>query len=104
MQDPLGLLRALANRLSARGRILIETAGVPDDVGSTEAAILVSHPGDMYARDDYVFWQFSSGALRNLAAHIGGYMYRTHATPIVDGHPRIVGFLDAPDRVPNPTD
>ena len=97
VQDPLGLLQVLAERLSPGGQLLIETAGILDDAGSVEGTIHVPRPGQVNARDDYFYWQFSSGSLRHLAEFIGGCTFETHATPVVAGQPRIIGYVDAPE-------
>ena len=94
--DPFGLIRALASRLRKGGRMLVETYGIFDDAGAAEGAIHVPHPGDVYARDFYVYWQFSSGALTNLAEFIEGHTFTLHDTSVIDGHPRIIGTINAP--------
>ena len=98
VEDPFGLLKVLAGRLSQHGRLLIETAGIPDDAGAAEGAIHVPHPGQVNARDDYFFWRFSSGSLRHLAEFIDGCTFETHSTPVIAGQPRIIGYIDAPAR------
>ena len=50
-------------------------------------------PGAVYPHDRFVYWQFSSSALANLAALTDGSRFSLHATPIVDGHPRIIGTM-----------
>lgn len=96
IEDPLGLLRVLAERLSPGGRLLIETAGIFDDAGASDGAIHVPHPGQVNARDDYFYWRFSSGALRHLAEFIEGCRFEPHSTPVIAGQPRIIGHIDAP--------
>ena len=98
VEDPFGLLKALAGRLTDQGQMLIETHGVPGDAGAAEGAMLVPHPGYIYARDNFVFWQFSSGALTHLSEFIEGCTFEKHSTPVIDGHPRIIGFVNAPNR------
>ena len=95
VEDPLGLLRELASVLSEDGQILIETYGIVDDAGGDEA-LHVPNPGAVYRNDRFVYWQFSSGAIANLAASIDGLSFDVHATPLVDGHPRIIGTISAP--------
>jgi tRNA (mo5U34)-methyltransferase len=97
VQDPFGLLKVLAGRLSPGGRLLIETAGILDDAGAAEGAIHVPHPGQVNARDDYFFWRFSSGSLRHLSEFIEGCTFETHSTPVIAGQPRIIGYVDAPE-------
>jgi hypothetical protein len=60
-------------------------------------AIQVPQPEEVYARDHFVYWKFSSGALRNLAEFIDGHTFELHSTPVVDGHPRIIGTITAAD-------
>jgi tRNA (mo5U34)-methyltransferase len=93
VENPLGLLRVLAGRLAEGGRILLETYGVIGDSGSKEGAIRVPAPGAVYAHDRFVHWQFTTGALTNLAASIDGLHFQPHATPLIDGHPRIIGTI-----------
>jgi tRNA (mo5U34)-methyltransferase len=93
VEDPVGLLRVLASRLAEGGRILIETYGVLDDDSSEDGAMPAPAPGAVYPHDRFVYWQFSSSALANLAALTDGSRFKLHATPIVDGHPRIVGTM-----------
>ena len=93
VENPLGLLRILASHLSDSGRLLIETYGIADDPGRNNGEIQVPGPGDVYARDHFVHWQFSASALASLAAHTERPQFQLHATPIVDGHPRIIGLI-----------
>lgn len=95
VEDPLGLLRVLASRLAEGGRILIETYGVLDNGGSDDGALHAAAPGAVYPHDRFVYWQFSGSALANLAALTDGSSFELHATPIVDGHPRIIGTMSS---------
>jgi hypothetical protein len=90
--DPLGLLRMLRAGLADSGRVLLETYGISgDDDGSPY--IRVHRPGDVYADDEFVYWGFSTEALRRLAELAGFTGFRLHTTPIIDGHPRIIASL-----------
>lgn len=93
VQDPLGLLRVLVSRLAPGGRLLVETHGIEGDAGAAEGAIEVPHPEEVYARDHFVYWKFSSGALRHLAEFFDGHTFELHSTPVVDGHPRVIGTV-----------
>jgi tRNA (mo5U34)-methyltransferase len=93
VENPLGLLRLLARRLSEGGRMLIETYGIPGDAGCECGALYVPEQGDIYAHDYFVYWQFSSGALANLATLTERGSFELQATPLVDGHPRIIGTI-----------
>ena len=90
--DPLGLLRLLRARLADGGRVLLETYGINGDDGSSPC-IRVHRPGDVYADDEFVYWGFGAEALRRLAELAGFTGFQLHATPIIDGHPRIIASL-----------
>ncbi len=98
VENPLGLLRALAGVLSDGGRILIETYGILGDAGGEGGALRVPSPGDVYANDHFVHWQFSSSALANLAAWAGDLRFDAQAMPVVDGHPRVIGAMSSARR------
>ncbi|MGH8301162.1 MAG: class I SAM-dependent methyltransferase [Steroidobacteraceae bacterium] len=91
--DPIRLLRALADVLAPGGEIVIETYGssLPDDA----PAIEVHESGDVYARDDFVYWGFSAEALRRLARLAGLDEVEIVDEPEIDGHPRILALLRA---------
>jgi len=95
VEDPLGLLRVLVSRLAAGGRLLVETHGIEGDAGAAECAIEVPHREEVYARDHFVFWKFSSGALRHLAEFFEGHTFDLYSTPVVDGHPRVIGAISS---------
>jgi tRNA (mo5U34)-methyltransferase len=95
VEDPLALLRVLASRLAEGGRILIETYGVIDNGSSEDGTMRPAAPSAVYPHDRFVYWQFSSSALANLAALTNGSTFELHATPIVDGHPRIIGTMSS---------
>lgn len=93
VENPLGLLRILARRLAPRGRMLIETYGVASEGEDEDGALKVSAPEAIYAHDRFVYWQFSAGALANLVAYTERPSFELHATPLVDGHPRIIAVV-----------
>jgi len=93
VENPLGLLRVLTRRLAEGGRMLIETYGVNGDDGRGDGAVHVPASGDVYPHDRFVYWQFSGGALANLVAFTELSSFELHATPVVDGHPRIMGVV-----------
>jgi tRNA (mo5U34)-methyltransferase len=95
VDNPLGLLSVLRRRLERDGEVLLETYGVRDPVLDADAAIHVCEPGEVYARDDYVYWGFSGASLDRLAHHAGFDGATVLDTPMIDGHPRIVCRLDA---------
>jgi SAM-dependent methyltransferase len=96
VENPLGLLRVLSSVLNEGGQILLETYGIVDDANGEDGALRVPNPGAVYANDHFVYWQFSSSAIANLAALSDGLGFNVHATPLVDGHPRIIGTISAP--------
>jgi tRNA (mo5U34)-methyltransferase len=91
--DPIALLQALAGVLTPGGEIVLETYGsrLATDVPSIE----VHDPGDVYARDNFVYWGFSSEALRRLARIVGLDELEVVDELEIDGHPRIVAVLRA---------
>ncbi len=92
IDNPLGLLRLLTRHLADGGRIAVETYGVVEDEGAADAAIYVSEPGEIYAGDEFVSWQFSSGSLERLAGH-ANHNFEFAAVPIIDDHPRLLGLI-----------
>lgn len=102
VENPLGLLDVLTRRLAAGGRMLIETYGVDGDGGCEDGALYVSAPGDVYPHDRFVYWQFSRGALANLVAFTELSTFEVHGTPVVDGHPRIIGLASKHDAEGGP--
>jgi tRNA (mo5U34)-methyltransferase len=97
VEDPFGLLKVLVGRLAPGGRLHIETAGIADDAGAADGAIHVPHPGSVNVRDNYYFWQFSSGSLQHLAEFIDGCTFTTYSTQLIDGQTRIIGTVNAPE-------
>jgi tRNA (mo5U34)-methyltransferase len=94
VENPLGLLRVLRGRTVSGGRVLVETYGL----GAGERngpAIRVSEPGEVYSRDDFVYWGFGETGLDRLARIAGFSGVESLATVEVDRHPRIIGRLVA---------
>ena len=91
--DPIGLLRTLADVLAPGGEILLETYGshLPCDA----PAIEVHERGDVYARDEFVYWGFSAASLRRLARIVGLDEVQVVHELEIDGHPRILALLRA---------
>jgi tRNA (mo5U34)-methyltransferase len=100
VDDPLGLLSVLRRRLEPEGEVLLETYGVDNPSLNIDAAIRVCEPGEVYARDDYVYWGFSGASLDRLAHHAGFGGATVLSAPMIDGHPRIVCRLDAEGPAP----
>jgi tRNA (mo5U34)-methyltransferase len=95
IESPLGLLKVLRRRLAEWGDVLVETYGVADPKREDEAAIRAYQPGEVYARDEFVYWGFTGGSLAGLARHAGFAATEILDTPVIDGHPRILGRLSA---------
>jgi SAM-dependent methyltransferase len=91
--DPIGLLRALVDVLAPGGEIVVEAYG--SHLGADAPAIEVHERGDVYPRDDFVYWGFPAEGLRRVA-RIGGLdEIEVVNEPEVDGHPRILAVLRA---------
>ncbi len=95
VENPLGMLSLLRDRLTEGGRVLLETHGVPDDEGTEHGAVRVPEPGEVYRGDAYVFWEFTTGSLDRLSRYAGYSEMELHDTPVIDGHPRILATLTA---------
>src|SRR5438034_6641978 len=90
--DPIALLRALADVLAPGGEIVLETYG--SHLAAEAPAIEVHEPGDVYARDDFVYWGFSPEALRRLGRIVGLGEVQVVDELEIDGHPRIVASCE----------
>jgi len=93
VRDPLALLDVLRRRLEPGGEVLLETHGVTDQRLEEGAGIHVCEPGELYRRDDFVYWGFSGASLDRLAGLAGFRETEIHDAPIVDGRPRIICTL-----------
>jgi tRNA (mo5U34)-methyltransferase len=93
IENPLGLLRLLVRHLADEGRIAVETYGVVKDAGANDGLIYVSEPAEIYPGDEFVYWQFSSGSLKRLARHASDANFELVDVPIIDDHPRLLGFI-----------
>jgi tRNA (mo5U34)-methyltransferase len=91
--NPIALLRALADVLAPGGEIVLETYG--SRLAAGVAVIEVHEPGDVYARDDFVYWGFSAEGLRRLARIVGLDEVEVIDQLEIDGHPRILAVLRA---------
>ncbi|HVS29279.1 MAG TPA: methyltransferase domain-containing protein [Solirubrobacteraceae bacterium] len=92
--DPIALLRALADVLAPGGEIVLETYG--SRLAADTPAIEVHEPGDVYARDDFVYWGFSPESLRRLGRIVGLNELELVDQRQIDGHPRILAVLRTP--------
>ena len=94
VENSLGLLRVLRGRTVDGGTVLVETYGVgPEDRNGP--AIRVSEPGEVYARDEFVYWGFGDAGLQRIARIPGFSRVESLVDVEVDGHPRIIGRLVA---------
>jgi tRNA (mo5U34)-methyltransferase len=91
VEAPLTLLRVLAESLAPGGRILVETYGVAG--GQDAPWVLVHEHGDVYARDDAIYWGFTSASLDRLGRLAGLHSFELIDAPAIAGHPRIIGTL-----------
>ena len=94
--DPIALLQALADVLEPGGEIVLETYG--SRLAPDTPAIEVHEPGDVYARDDFVYWGFSPESLRRLVRIVGLDGVEVIDEREIDGHPRILAVLRAAGR------
>ncbi|CAN5605011.1 hypothetical protein BH10ACT11_BH10ACT11_10870 [soil metagenome] len=93
VENPLGLLRILRERLSAGGRVLLETHASTDRELAASAAVHIPEAGETYAHDDCVYWGFTEGSLGTMARHAGFDGFEMIDAPTIEGHPRIIGEL-----------
>jgi tRNA (mo5U34)-methyltransferase len=94
VENPLGLLRVLRERTASGGTVLVETYGLrPEDRDGS--GMRVWEPGEVYTRDDFVYWGFGHTALRRLARIAGFSSAEALVDVQVDDHPRIIGRLIA---------
>jgi len=89
--DPIGFLQTLADVVAPGGELVIETYGSRLDPSTP--VIEIREPGDVYARDDFVYWGFPAEGLRRLAGLVGLDEVEIVREVEVDGHPRIVAVL-----------
>jgi hypothetical protein len=89
--DPIALLRALADVLTPAGELIIETYG--SHLSGEMPAVEVHEPGDVYHRDEFVYWGFPAEGLRRLARIAGLNDVEIMAAPDIDGHPRVLAIL-----------
>jgi SAM-dependent methyltransferase len=93
VESPLGLLKVLRRRLAGGGYVLLETYGVANPELEDDAAMHVWAGGEVYARDDFVYWGFSGESLARLGHHAGFSEVEILDRPLIEGHPRVIGTL-----------
>jgi tRNA (mo5U34)-methyltransferase len=91
VEAPLTLLRVLGECLAPAGQIILETYAVRD--GQDDPCVLVHELGDVYARDDAIYWGFSRSSLDRLGRLAGLRGFELVDAPEIAGHPRIIGTL-----------
>ena len=91
VENPLGLMRALGERLAPGGRLLVETYGIAHDGRVDERAIEVQQPGGIYPGDEFVYWGFgaagdrSGGRARShLITHVRRDLVELHELVVVE--------------------
>jgi SAM-dependent methyltransferase len=89
--DPIALPRALADVLTPTGELIIETYG--SHLSGDTPAVEVREPGDVYQRDEFVYWGFPAEGLRRVARIAGLNDVEIMAAPDIDGHPRLLAIL-----------
>ena len=92
VEAPARLLRLLSRRLAGGGRVLIETHGVFEDPSDGHPVHRYA-PGEVYPQDDYVYWGFTAGGIEVLGRESGFRQFELVDAPVIDGHPRIIGWL-----------
>jgi tRNA (mo5U34)-methyltransferase len=93
VESPLGLLKVLRRRLAEGGYVIVETYGVEHPELLDEAAVRVIEPGEVYARDEFVYWGFTGESVAQLARHAGFAGFELADSPTIDGHPRLIGTM-----------
>ena len=75
--------------------MLLETYGSADRTLRGRGGFHVHAPGEVYARDDFVYWGFTPAGLDAMARDAGFEAFELIDAPLIDGHPRIIGTLHA---------
>jgi SAM-dependent methyltransferase len=92
VEAPLTLVRVLGECLAPAGRIILETYGAAGR--EDHPCVLVHEHGDVYERDDAVYWGFSRSSLDRLGRLGGLRGFELVDAPEIAGHPRIIGTLE----------
>jgi tRNA (mo5U34)-methyltransferase len=92
VEAPLTLIRVLGECLAPGGRIIVETYGVRG--GQDDPCMLVHEHGDVYARDDAIYWGFTRSSLDRLGRLAGLRGFELADAPEIASHPRIIGTLE----------
>lgn len=73
--------------------MLLETYG--SQRPASDPAVHVPDPGEVYDRDEYVYWGFTPESIRRLSSVAGFQAWELADAPLIDGHPRLIGALRA---------
>ncbi len=93
VENPLGLLKIIRRRLAGGGQVLLETHGPADWALDSSAAVHSFAAGEVYARDDFVYWGFTAAGLDAMARDAGFEGFELIEAPVIDGHRRVIGAL-----------
>ncbi len=93
VSEPITLLETLADVLAPGGEVILETYGSRLPEGTP--AIEVHGPGEVYPRDDFVYWGFPVEGLRRLGRIVGLGDVEIIDRPEIDGHPRVLATMRA---------
>ena len=77
--------------LTPAGELIIETYG--SHLSGDTPAVEVHQPGEVYHRDEFVYWGFPEEGLRRLARIAGLTGVDVMAAPDIDGHPRLLATI-----------
>ena len=80
-REPAGPAQGAAPPAGGAGYVLLETYGVANPELEHEAAMHVCEPGEVYARDDFVYWGFTARAWLAWPATRGSATWRSSTTP-----------------------
>ena len=92
VEAPARLMRVLSRRLAEGGKVLIETHGVFADPHDGHP-IHRYGPGEVYPHDEFVYWGFTPAGIELLGRKNGFLGFELVDAPMIDGHPRIIGWL-----------
>jgi tRNA (mo5U34)-methyltransferase len=92
VEAPARLLRLLCRSLALDGRALIETHGVFADPSDGDPVHRYRR-GAVYPHDEYVYWGFAPAGIEMLGRESGLRRFELVDSPVIDGHPRIIGWL-----------
>ncbi len=93
VENPLGLLKTLRRCLADGGKVLLETHGATDRNLDSSAAVHIPAAGEVYSRDDFVYWGFTPAGLEAMVRNAGFDGFELIDAPVIDGHPRVIGAL-----------